>query len=70
MLFFKQVSRKKLTALKRWYSEQLKEKDKEIEDLKFRNRTLLNAAIRQSQKLEDIKLKLEIAVKKQKKSKS
>ena len=67
MPIFKRVSRKKLTELEQWYSEQLKAKDKEIAELKSKNSVLLKAALRQSQKLEDMKQKFESAVKKAKK---
>ena len=64
MPIFNRVPKKRLTDLKQWYSEQLKAKDKEIAELKSQNSVLLKAALRQSQKLEDMKQKFESAVKK------
>ena len=67
MPIFNSVSRKKLIELKQWYSEQLKQKDKEITELKSKNKALLKAALSQSQKLEDMKIKFESAVEKARK---
>ena len=67
MPIFKRVPKKRLTELEQWYSEQLKAKDKEIAELKSKNSILFKAALRQSQKLEDMKQKFETAVKKTKK---
>ena len=67
MPIFNSVSRKKLIELKQWYSEQLKQKDKEITELKSKNNALLKAALSQSQKLEDMKIKFESAVEKARK---
>ena len=69
MPIFNSVSRKKLIELKQWYSEQLKQKDKEIAELKSKNSALLKAALSQSQKLEDMRIKFESAVKKARKDK-
>lgn len=55
---------KEVAKLKKWYAEELKRRDDEIEQLKEKNLALLKAAMNQSRKLEDMKIKLEKAMKK------
>ena len=64
MPIFRSVSKKEHEKLKKWYSEQLRIKDKEIAELKEINLALIKAAIKQSNKLEDMKLRFERAVRK------
>lgn len=48
----------KMTTKQEFYAEQLKEKDKIIENLKAENRMLLDTSLKKSEEIEDLKMHL------------
>ena len=54
---------KETEKLKRWYEEELKRKDKIIEDLKEQNTVVMKASLNSSKKLAELTEKLKKAVK-------
>lgn len=55
--------------LKKWYEEELKRRDKIIDDLAEQNNILMKASLKSSDRIADLTEKLEKAVKKEKEKK-
>ncbi|MFH0978529.1 MAG: hypothetical protein V1837_04470 [Candidatus Woesearchaeota archaeon] len=49
----KKVSHSEYKKLKRWYEEQLRSKDKQIEELKRENETVIKTAVSQAKRAKD-----------------
>ena len=57
-------SKEELKKLKKWYDEELKRKDKLIDELKEQNTVLMRASLKSSEKIAGLTEKLKKAIKK------
>lgn len=60
----KKLLKFKKSKEKEWYSRMLKQKDREIAELRDRNLILMKTSLKQSQRIEDLKKKIEDLMKK------